>query len=186
MAKLKVTRGFLALIGNKNISLEQHLILRQEENKKFDTSNMFICIYDDNCVDLFITSDYEYVERLTHGDYMEKHTQRGTILKGLTSNRIAIFWKKHCERVLRAPIENQWASAGKSVKVKFTRYIVDCEISKISNFESVRNSMFSEFKIGPYEPGKATLEEIKEVLELAPEYFGLSQEQIDSKTKEKL
>ena len=183
MAKLRVAKSFLDLIKGTNISLEQQLTSKKED-KKFDTSNIFVGVYDDNCVDLFVAGDYEYVERLTHGDYMEKHRQSGTVLKGFTSNRIAIFWKKHCRRVLASHIENQWANVGSCARVRGIRYTADCNITQIINFESVRNSIFSGAKIRPYELGKTTTSEMLEVLKYAPEYFGLTQEQ--DKTKQKV
>lgn len=173
---IKVSKDFLEqLLAEYNNSVEpsKRLALVEQgsgqmvetkSEKVFDTKNLFVCVYDDNCVDIF------EIERLNNGTYIDY-----VAFIGLFSNKVS---------VKAVPIYNFSLRAWQNKGFRAYGHTVTCNMTKAVSFENVRSNLKNVGKIGEFNPGQATLSEINKVLELAPEYLGLTQEQ--DKTKQKI
>ena len=139
-------------------------------NSTYDTKDLYVCVYDGDSVGVFRRKEYGY-----YLGYFSKIS--GWIYKDLLSEQIGIYGCFKGEDV-EEPME--WKEIG------YTAYIetATCNMNRAVAFESIRLALKRDRKLDIREPGKATLSEIYEVLELAPEYLGLTQE--IEKRKEKL
>lgn len=132
------------------------------ESQYHDVNNVFVCAYDSKFVGLFNRFKY----RNTHKNYDNVFTYDYLIYKGINSSHIGL---KQMSGILF--VTNKYLVAGQSVSEE---YVSDCEINNEIGFDDLRLKMYSEGLIGPYQIGKATDEEMLEVLKYASEYFGLT------------
>lgn len=155
-------------------------MIETEAKKVFDTKEIFVCVYDDNCVGAFKGETYIYNSKnsnpaRTHFWY---YTNSGMIYKDLISKQVGISHAKWPKGTKESPAE--WKQKG----FEINDCIATCSMTKAVSFEKIRSDLKNDCVIGQYKPGIATLEDINKVLELAPKYLGLTQEQ--DKTKQKV
>lgn len=174
---IKVSRDFLEQMleeYNNQVEPSKRLALVEQGNgqmvetkkeKVFDTKDLYVCVYDDNCVDIF------KVKRLnTNGTYIDYDAYIG-----LFSRKVSV------EAVPKYSFSSHiWQIKG----FRAYGHTVTCDMTRAVGFEEFRLGLNFSGKIGKFELGKTTTSEMLEVLKLAPQYFGLTQEQ--DKTKEKV
>lgn len=138
--------------------------------KVFDTKYLYVCVCDDSYVSVFVKKEYYYATggRIWYGGL---RICRGMKFADLLSERVAFY-----HAVCTEPVPLWVQRRGHT--------IATCNMTKAVPFENVRFDLKRAGKIGEFNPGQATLSEIYKVLEFAPQYLGLTQEQ--EKTKEKL
>lgn len=117
-----------------------------------DVSDVFICIYDDSNVGLF---NQKVINEFT-ASYLVKSN---CIYIGTFSDIIGI----------KNLIENEWRTIGYNAY----KYVANCNMQDSMSFDDVRLIMYSNGIIDAYEPGKATIQEMLEVLKYAFTYYEL-------------
>ena len=191
MLNIKIKKGLFELILNtlveaynnafeprERLSLVKQgtgKILETKTDGTFNTMNLFVYVYSDcdldmlNQIGVFKGTKYAYNEE----NGIRCIYYSGLVYEDIFLSEIGIF---HVKKELGSGIEKAWRHKGFKTK----DYTATCSMIKAIPFEDVRKALKNAGKIGnykPYKPYKATLEEINKVLELAPEYFGLTQEQ---------
>ena len=144
--------------------------------KMMDVRYIFVCAYDDDCVGLFEKIDWcknrsKYRDLIDDDDYVEdfidgKIYDAGSIYVGVGSDYIGMKLTHDYNISV-----DKWLSAGVKEKVKGQKYVSNCVIKGGMSFDDMRLIMYSDGQIGPYELGKATSEEILEVLKYARSYY---------------
>lgn len=172
---IKVSRELLEQMleeFNRQHSIEEQLVLvnkteqmvEPKKEKAFDTKNLFVCVYDDNRVDIF------EVKRLKNGTHIDYDAYIG-----LFSDKVSV------EIVSKYSFSSHiWQNKG----FRAYGHTVTCNMTRAVGFEEFRLGLNFSGKIGKFELGKTTTSEMLEVLKLAPEYFGLTQ--VQDKTKQKI
>ena len=169
---IKVSRELLEQMleeYNSQVEEQERLVLvnktgsmvEPKKEKVFGTKNLFVCVYDDNCVDIF------EVKRLKNGTHIDYDAYIG-----LFTDKVSV------EIVPKYSFSSHvWQIKG------FTVYghTVTCDMTRAVGFEEFRLGLNFSGKIGKFELGKTTTSEMLEVLKHAPQHLGLTQEQ--DKTK---
>ena len=70
---------------------------------------------------------------------------------------------------------NHWQSVGKKIIVDGKSYVSNCIMQNGMSFDDMRLIMYSDGQIGPYEIGKASSQEMIDVLKYASSYYQLDQ-----------
>lgn len=147
---------------------DKRVIIPEIIPEKKDISNVYICVYDENKCDLFKKIDFKINK---YNEWLEKKVESsywyGSIYKGINSNKVGIF-RGYCR--LGKLYEPKWQEVGEQEK----EYIVNCDMKETIGFDELRLIMYTEGKIGPYQLGMASSEEILEVLSYAYNYFELN------------
>lgn len=187
MEKLDNNKSILLLESIKkaiefynNLNPEDKLIMFREQEYKNtnnindinivndvnDVSKVCICTYynsrfSDKLIGLFnrIT-----VQIMIHNLVFDDEIRDYIVYKGLKSEYIGI----------RSLAYNEYQSIGSAIEdINDNLYTANCEITNEMSFDDLRLKMYSEGLIGPYQIGKATDEEMLEVLKYARGYFGI-------------
>lgn len=138
-----------------NISCTEKLSLTRQGEKK-DVSDVFICVYDDGKVGLFRRSH-------SRSDY--------SIYFGISSDYIGMRKRSYDD-----PCES-WVPAGTVARVEGERTrdnkfpISNCMIQYCISFDEMRLIMYNDNKICPYVLGRATSQEMIDVLNYAYNYY---------------
>lgn len=142
-----------------SLSSKEKLQLVSEVEKK-DVSDIFVCVYNDKCVGLFERKFLSSSMNL-FGEYYA-----GMIYIGIDSNYIGL-------KTIHDGISsvNVWEKTGKAI----SNYVTNCNMQNDMSFDDMRLIMYNEGQIEPYENGKATSQEILEVLKYAFKYYRLDQ-----------
>ncbi len=153
-----------ALEMYNDLNPDVKMMLTPEEKR--DVSDIFVCVYDYKRVGLFKKMDWiGYCYRPSKID------DAGVVFFGLDSNYVGI--KQTMRNGL--PTRDDF-SLGASVSVDGKSYFANCYICENMSFDDMRLLMYYEGKIGPYEIGKASSQEMLEVLKYAFEYYQLDKE----------
>ena len=147
--------------------------------EKVDVTRYLICSYKtgestEHQIGLFTKSDYNFScskkDLYTHHYYFNNE-----IYTGVYENLISV--RTHEEGYftndryrLGDYTDHYFLAVGSAARINYTDVAqVNCRVHKIYSFEQIRSKMYSEGKIGSYEIGKATNEEIIKVLAYANE-----------------
>lgn len=126
-----------------------------------DVSNLFICVYDDIHVDLFEKIDVNI-------NCKRKCYDAGSIFKGVYSDIIGIKKTHDGDSTC-----NHWEFPGTRVTTNGNVYVANCRMQESMSFEAMRLILYSYGAIDSYNPGKATSQEIIDVLKYAVTYYQL-------------
>ena len=66
---------------------------------------------------------------------------------------------------------DKWERIGTKIKVDEKSYVANCNMQSAMSFDDMRLIMYNEGKIEPYEFGKATSQEMLDVLNYAYSYY---------------
>ena len=139
-------------------------IVLQDQSR--DVSNVFVCVYDSNHVGLFKKTDWQSPSKYDFWGSLSYDA--GSVYEGVDSDYIAL--KTTHEQTFDC---NRWEVVGSGVKLSIGDYIANCSMSDGMSFDDMRLIMYNAGNIGPYQFGKATSEEMLEVLKYAYNYYGL-------------
>ncbi len=158
------------------INPEEKLELVKQVEKK-DVSSIFVCVYNSKCVGLFkkinwSSTIYQWTK------YHSPEYNAGSIYVGIDSNYIGMK-STHEDMFSR----NSWQEVGKKVVVDGKSYVANCNMQNGMSFDDMRLIMYSAGQIGPYEIGKATSQEMLEVLKYASSYYQLDQSVQNKRTR---
>lgn len=134
---------------------------KKNENEEVNVSDIFVCVYNDEHVGLFRKVNYS--NEPDH-DYYDA----GSIYVGVDSDYIGMKETHH--NYHSAPV---WRKAGARVKVDDHVYLCNCNMENGMSFDDMRLKMFEEGLIGSYKIGKASSEEMIEVLCYARSHYHL-------------
>lgn len=133
---------------------------------------IYIGVYDDSYVGLF--------ERITFSstsDWYDKFGRKcyrtGELYKGINTNYIAIHLSHDETKFI-----DVWEPIGSKRVIDENTYNVDCKMSHVISFDDMRLIMHNMGKLDYYEIGKATNEEMLEVMDFAYEYYGLKNDKV--------
>lgn len=145
---------------------ERKLVIIPQEEKK-DVSDIFICVYNNKHVGLFkkINWNSSYHRGWSNFDY-----NAGSIYVGVDSNYVGMK-QTHKDNIT----VSYWQEAGARVDLKDCTYVANCNMENGMSFDDMRLIMYSAGQIGPYEIGKASSQEINDVLKYAFSYYQLNQ-----------
>ena len=155
----------LVKIYNELTPVEKMQIKYVDAASKIDVSNVYVCNHDSSFVDLFRRKTYDWYSHKYWGETGELYISLSGEKIGMVKNdfgsetNIALYSRRD---------------------LRDKTYYTNCIINREVNFDNLRLEMYQKGLIGPYEMGKATEEEMLEVLKYAKEYFGLNK---SSKTK---
>lgn len=141
---------------------------------KKDVSDIFICFYNHKHVGLF--------EKLNHcfsqNYYYNDRYKAGSIYVGVDSNYVGmeLTYNLSCS-------DHRWEKIGTKRKLNGQIYVSNCVIQDCMSFDDMRLIMYNEGKIGPYEIGKASSQEMVDVLRYALNYYQLVQSIKKTKSK---
>ena len=79
--------------------------------------------------------------------------------------------------------KNEWKRIGTKIIVNNKSYVANCNMQNGMSFDDMRLIMYREGQIEPYEIGKATSQEMLEVLKYASSYYQLDQSVQNRKIK---
>lgn len=139
---------------------EKFKLVSQAEQK--NVRDIFVCVYNINCVGLFKQINWSSKGR---HDY-----NAGSLYFGIDSNYIGL--KEIHEN---AVCKNEWKEVGTQIIVDDQCYVVNCNMQNAISFDDMRLIMYSAGQIQPYEIGKATSQEMLDVLKYAFSYYKLHQ-----------
>ena len=132
--------------------------------EKKDVSNLFICVYDDSNVGLFKQKVIKTKEvrniPFCPTDIYEPDTYdliSTCVYIGVFSNIIG----------MKDLTNNRWKGVGHKVSNIISSYTANCNMQDNMSFDDMRLIMYSNGIIDAYEPGKATIQEMLEVLKYA-------------------
>jgi len=163
-SKDKIFKKLQQLIDEINNLYPEEKISLEKNNKKW-VSNVCVCIYNGNCVGLFRKTNWR--KEYDYGRY-----DSGSTYIGVDSNCVAVHQTHlYCRDC------NTWLEEGKMSG----NLIVNCTINKIMEFDQIRLEMYTNGLINTYELGKATKEEILEVLKYVRDKYFI----VDTKKKTK-
>ncbi len=154
-----------ALEMYNDLNPQEKLTITPQEEKK-DVSDIFICVYNNKHVGLFkkINWDSNYSYR-SGDDYYDA----GSIYVGVDSNYVGM--KQTHERWIDV---SYWKKAGARVALKDKdTYVANCNMENGMSFDDMRLIMYGDGQIGPYEIGKASSQEMIDVLKYASSYYQL-------------
>lgn len=125
---------------------------RAPQEEKMDISNVYICQQDDGCIGLF--RRYKW-----HGVL----NGWGNIYVGIDSDKVAASTFSGYKELKE--------ELGLVIKNNGTSYITNCTIDDAISFDDMRFKLYRAFKIDRYTMGKATSEEMLEVMDYAADYY---------------
>ena len=130
--------------------------------KQIDVSNLFVCTYNDGCVGLFERKNWIILGFLLDTKYL------GEVYVGFDSDYVGIK-----TTVEKGYFVNKWMRPGVEVRSYSDEkyYVSNCYMNYSIRFDDVRKVMYSEGVIGRYEFGKATNDEIIDVLTYVHQHF---------------
>lgn len=134
-----------------------------------DVSNVIVCVYNKNRIGLFKKINWSSVS----GGYSRRYYSAGIIYDGIDSYYTAL-------RTTHKNYDNCdcWGEIGARVDLGDRTYIANCVINDCMSFDDMRLIMYSADTIGPYKIGKATSEEMLEVLKYAYSYYELESKKL--------
>ncbi len=146
-----------------DLNPQEKLSITPQEEKK-DVSDIFICVYNGKNVGLFKKLNWysSYYKIISYN--------AGSIYVGVDSNYVGM--KRTHDDVINV---SQWETAGARVELKDKTYIANCDMEDGMSFDDMRLIMYSEGKIDSYEIGKASSEEMIDVLKYAFSYYKLDE-----------
>ena len=154
---------------------EKLKIVNQAEQK--NVSNIFVCVYNNNCVGLFKKINWSSpIHQWTK--YHSPEYNAGSIYVGIDSDYIGM--KETHEAFFS---RNEWKKVGTKIIVDGKSYVANCNMQNGMSFDDMRLIMYSVGQIEPYEIGKATSQEMLEVLRYASSYYQLDQSVQNRKIK---
>ena len=152
-----------------DLNPQEKLTITPQDDRK-NVSDIFICVYNDKHVGLFrkINWSSKMRNQSSFSDYAEYDA--GSIYIGIDSNYIGMK-ETHSYNICR----NHWQSVGKKIIVDGKSYVSNCIMQNGMSFDDMRLIMYSDVQIGPYEIGKASSQEMIDVLKYASSYYQLDQ-----------
>lgn len=150
-----------------DLNPEEKLAITPQEEKK-DVSDIFICVYNGKHVGLFkkINWNSDYYRGWSDCDY-----DAGSIYVGVDSNYVGMK-QTHKDNI----VVSNWKKAGSRVDLKDKgTYVANCNMENGMSFNDMRLIMYNDGQIEPYEIGKASSQEIIDVLKYASSYYQLDQ-----------
>lgn len=146
----------------------QKLTITQQTEKR-DVNNIFICVYNGIHVGLFKKINWSTELRKNYFFGCDEY-DAGSIYVGINSNYVGMK-KTHSDNFWL----NKWQPIGTKVVLNNNSYVSNCVMQTGMSFDDMRLIMYSAGKIGPYEIGKATSQEMLDVLKYASSYYQLDQ-----------
>lgn len=152
---------------------DEKIALTKQEQK--DVKDMFICVYNGKHVGLFKKINWSsgYYRGYSDNDY-----SAGSIYVGVDSNYVGMK-KTHEDNIS----VNYWEPVGVKVVLKDKKYVSNCVMCDGMSFDDMRLIMYNNGQICPYEIGKATSQEMLEVLKYAVIYYQLNQNMQNQRKK---
>lgn len=147
---------------------EEMMELTKKDTRK-DVSNIFICVYNDKHVGLFEKINWNTTP-IKKSKYSDIEYDAGSIYVGVNSNYIGMKTTHHGSLP-----QSHWEPAGTYATIDEVQYVANCTMKNGMSFDDMRLIMYNNGEIGSYEVGKATDQEILEVLKYASSYYQLSQ-----------
>lgn len=145
------------------------VICKEQEKKNMnDVRHVHVCSYynsecDNELIGLFKRS---IIRTIKSSFFKPKHISERLLYKGINSDYIGM-------RKMNHRYYPEYEELGFWFKTDSNKYVVNCELTNEIGFDDLRLKMYGEGLIGSYELGKATDEEVLEVLKYAREYFEL-------------
>lgn len=139
--------------------------------KAKDISNIYICVYDEIHVGLFQKTNWCGPVNIWNNTY-----DAGIVYLGIDSNYVGMKKTHTCNYS-----ENRWQPIGTKTIVDGKGHVANCEMQDCMSFDDMRLIMYKEGQIGPYEIGKASSQEILEVLKYATSYYELDKKAVSKK-----
>lgn len=150
-----------------DLNPEQKLEITPQDKRK-DVSDIFICVYNKKHVGLFKKINWKsghYVR------YFSDCYNAGSIYIGVDSNYIGM--KTTHEDSIGV---SRWEKAGARIDLKEQgTYIANCDMENGMSFDDMRLIMYNAGQIESYEIGKASSQEMIDVLKYASSYYQLDQ-----------
>ncbi len=148
------------------MNTEEQLELVKKEEKK-DVKNVFVGVYNDNCVGLFKKIDWSTsIEQWT--EFHSAKYDAGSIYVGIDSDYIGL--KTTHESYYST---DRWDDIGENVVFNGNDYTANINMKNAISFDEMRLLMFRAGLIKYYDFGRATTQEILEVLNYAFDYYHL-------------
>lgn len=146
-----------------SLNPEEKLTVTRQEEKK-DISDVFVCVYNENCVGLFKKINWN--SKMVVGS--PPAYDAGSIYVGVESDYIGMK-KTHSDIIC----VSRWEPAGTKVVVDGKSYLANCNMKNGMSFDDMRLNMYGDGQIGSYEIGKASSQEMLDVLSYATRYYQL-------------
>ena len=126
--------------------------------EKVNVKDVDVCVYNEDCIGLF--RKFEWLkDGILFGE-------AGIIYVGIDSDKLGI--KSLVDSGINT---NYFVSAGERCYVNGKTYLANCTINDSIGFDDLRFKLFRSGIIGVFEMGKATPEEMLEVMCYAADYF---------------
>lgn len=165
LKELKELLKEISNVINKYNELNPEEKVKLIKQNQVDVSNLFVCAYNNGCVGLF--ERIGWIER----DFFLETKYLGEVYVGVNSDYVGI--KANLEKGYYV---DKWYRPGVEVRSysdgKY--YVSNCYMSYSISFDDIRMLMYSEKLIDTYELGKATNDEIIDVLAYARKHFEVS------------
>ncbi len=158
----------IAELYNGMVEAQERVAVVPQQLK--DVSNVVVCVYNNNRVGLFKKIDWSSdLDRV-----LDHHYSAGTIYDGIDSYYTAL--RTTHERSYSC---DRWELIGARVDlINNRRYVANCVVNDCMSFDDMRLIMYSTGTIGSYQIGKATSEEMLEVLKYAYSYYELESKKL--------
>lgn len=145
---------------------EKLAITPQDERK--DVSEIYICVYNDKHIGLFREINWKsgYCDLLGR----EHCYYAGSVYIGVDSDYIGMKDTHEFDK----PI-SKWRRAGCRVDLQSGTYVANCDMKNCMSFDDMRLIMYCNGEIEIYEIGKASCQEILDVLKYARSYYQIVQ-----------
>jgi len=149
-------------------------------NEIKDVSDLFVCVYDNNQVGLFTKLNFKTkpskCKHFEYGRYLYSsiHYCAESIYIGYNSNYVGIK-RLHKEQYNI----NGWEKTGYATSWDGKTYLANCDMYNGMSFDDMRLLMYDAGELStPYEFGKATQEQILQVLLYAKRYYSSKYQKI--------
>lgn len=158
---------------------KQKIVLQDE---KKDVSDVFVCVYHTNRKDLHnkhigLFRETKYYSHILSSTTFGEMYDAGSIFKGLDSNYIGI------KRTHIGDHFDNTSLIGLTITLKDKTYVSNCRLINIISLDDLRFIMYQEGLITSYETGKASSQELLDILSYAASYYKLDQNLPSQKVK---
>ena len=167
------------LISYYNATNPEEPLILIDPSELIDTNNLYICLYNDNEIGLFIKEQLKSEEKrkeyrsgystLSFPEY-KYYYYAADIYVGYDDISIIGINVLHREE----NTVNEWSESGYETSYSVKHYKSTCHINDYISYNKIREKMIQNGKLEFCLFSKTTQEEIEIVLEYAKEYFGLS------------
>lgn len=134
------------------------------QDKVLDTRNLYLCLYDDDKVDIF--------EKETYFSKVSNYYTEIDVYYGIGTDNTMV----HLNYMLKKS-RDKWYEKGQKMLLNGEYYSTTCKVNMVYSLENIRQYLYQINKLDTYEFGQIRISEIPEMINYAYSYFNVSGKQ---------